>query len=74
MSDYAACMNADCPQRESCARYRMEFGEWQTVADFAPRDDGRCGHFWAVEAAPWVLVTIEQAEARGAWLRQEVKP
>lgn len=61
MPDYSACRNKTCPRRLGCARYRMAWGHWQTMASFEAEG---CTHFFSLEGAPFPVVPEVEADAR----------
>lgn len=69
MPDYSACMTFGCVRRNGCARYRMKFGERQSVGSF-PADN--CGSFIELTTAPWFCVSMEMADARAQKFQEEV--
>lgn len=59
--DYSACRNRTCPRRLACARYRMAWGHWQSMASF--KAEG-CTHFFPLEGAPFHFVSEDEADVR----------
>lgn len=61
MPDYSACANSKCPLRGDCARYRMIWGDHQTVAAFKPRG-GKCLDQIPADKAPFRIHTLKKAD------------
>lgn len=49
MPDLTLCNNAACPLRLSCYRFIAKRDEWQSMANFTPKD-GKCDHFIEAKA------------------------
>ena len=63
MPDYAACIDKACPSRSVCARYRMKWGDRQSVGKFT-RGTVRCESFFPIGKAPFLLVDVVEADKR----------
>lgn len=47
MPDISMCLNKNCPLRMKCYRYTaIPDKYWQSFADFAPDQTGKCADFW----------------------------
>jgi hypothetical protein len=54
MADISMCRGTNCPQKQTCYRYRAQSGgDSQTIASFdTQRVDGtNCQFFWPIEKA-----------------------
>lgn len=40
------CSNETCPMKGVCYRARATPSCWQSYANFQPKEDGECEHFW----------------------------
>lgn len=59
MPDYAACMQDKCYKREECARFRMVWGERQSVVKPEKHSDA-CELYWNIEDdVPFKLREVE---------------
>lgn len=50
MPDISMCKSKLCPLKDSCYRYTAKPSDWQSYADFAPDDKGKCDYFWDNES------------------------
>ena len=58
---------------ELCARYRMKWGDRQSVSKFK-RDTVRCEGFFPIGNAPFRLVDVVKADERGEQMAGMIEP
>lgn len=50
MADITMCQGKECPLKDKCYRYKAKPDEYQSYFGEPPFKDGKCDHFWEMNA------------------------